>query len=89
MTKKGITAENEYQYHTNPDQLRNNLSEKSKKLFDISIEKGFSNLVAGLSIYDFGFELPKQHFLDVICLRYGWNITNLPRTCPCGNRCSI
>ena len=49
---------------TSLDQLRNNLSEKSKRLLDVSIEKGVSNWLTALPISDFGFELSIQHFWD-------------------------
>ena len=39
-----------------------------------------------LPIYDFNFELSKQHFWDAIRLRYGWSIANLPSTSPRGSR---
>ena len=44
-----------------PHQLRsikNNLSKKSKKLLEISIEEAVSNWHRALPISDFGFELP-------------------------------
>ena len=34
-------------------------------------EKGVSNWLTILPISDFGFQLSKQHFCDVIRLRYG------------------
>ena len=55
-----IKKETQDRCHTSLDQLRNNLSEKSKVLLDVSIEKGVSNRLRALSIRDFGFELSKQ-----------------------------
>ena len=91
IAKQVIKKEKEDLCHTNLDQLRNNLSKKSKRLLEISIEKGVSNWLTTLNhllINDFGFELLQQHFWDAISLRYGWRIANLPTICPCGCRCS-
>ena len=58
--KRIIKKEKQDRCHTILDQLRNNLSEKSKRLLDVSMEKGVLNLRAALPITDFGFELSKQ-----------------------------
>ena len=39
--------------------LRNNLSEKSKRLLDVNIEKGVSYWLTTLPISDFGFGISK------------------------------
>ena len=75
--------------HTSLDQLRNYLSEKSKRLHAVNLEKGVSNWLTALPISDFGFELSKQHFWDAVRLRYGRRIANLPTTFHCGSRFSI
>ena len=85
ITKQVIKKEKQDRCHSNLDQLRNNLSEKSKRLFDVSIEKGVSNWLTALPTSDFGFELSKQHFWDA----YGWSIAHLPTTCPCGSRFTV
>ena len=64
---KVIIKEKEDWGYTNLDQLRNNPG-KSKRLLEISMEKGLSNSLAALPMYDFGFELSKQHFRDTIHL---------------------
>ena len=40
-------------------------------------------------ITEFGFELSKQQFWDSIRFRYGWEISNLPTSCPCGSKFDI
>ena len=55
----------------------------------ISIEKDVSSELTILLQGDFGFELWKQHFWDVVLWRYGWCIANLPTICPCASRFSI
>ena len=44
-------------FKTNLNQLKNKLSEKSKRLLKISMAKGASNRVTPLPITDFGFKL--------------------------------
>ena len=77
VVKQVIKKEKEDQCHTSLDQLRNNLSEKSKRLLEINIEKGVSNWLTAPLIRDFGFKLSEQLFWDAIRLRYGWSILNL------------
>ena len=36
-----------------------------------------------------GFLLHKGEFCDAVCLRYGWNLSNIPRSCNCGTPFSI
>ena len=40
-------------------------------------------------IAEYGFELSKQQFWDSTSLRYGWQISKLPTTCPCGSKFDI
>ena len=42
-----------------------------------------------LAISEYGFELSKQKFWHSICLRYGWEISILPPTRPCGSKFDI
>ena len=44
-------------FKTNLNQLKNKLSEKSKRLLKISMVKGASNRLTPLPITDFGFKL--------------------------------
>ena len=54
------------------------MSRKSKRLLQLSTEKGVSNWLTTLPIVDYGFELSKQKFRDSISLRYEWEISKLP-----------
>ena len=65
------------------------MSKISKLLLQLSIEKGVSNWLTILPIAEYGFELSKQQFWDSICLRYGWESSKLPTTCPCGSKFDI
>ena len=59
---------------------------KEKRLVKISTEKGVSNWLTMLSITEHGFDLSKQQFWNLVRLRYGWEIGNLPTFCPCGSK---
>ena len=63
-----------------PRSIKKNLSQKSKRSLDLSIEKGISNCLTALPISDFGFQLLKQNFWDAVRLQYGWSIATLPAT---------
>ena len=71
------------------EHLKENMSKKSKRLLRLSTKKGVSNWLTMLSITKYGFELSKQQFWDSICLRYGWEISKLPITCPCGSKFDV
>ena len=71
------------------EHLKENMSKKSKRLLRLSTKKGVSNWLTMLSITKYGFELSKQQFWDSICLRYGWEISKLPTTCPCGSKFDV
>ena len=71
------------------EHLKENMSEKSKRLLQLSTDKGVSNWFTMSPIAKYGFEFSKQQFWEYICLRYGWEISKLPTTCPCGNKFDI
>ena len=71
------------------EHLKENMSKKSKRLLRLSTKKGVSNWLTMLSITKYRFELSKQQFWDSICLRYGWEISKLPTTCPCGSKFDV
>ena len=52
------------------EHLKDNMSEKSKRLLQLSAEKGVSNWLTMLPIAEYGFGLSKQQFWDSISLRY-------------------
>ena len=71
------------------EHLKDNMSKKSKRLLQVSTEKGVSNCLTMLPLADYCFELSKQQFWDSISLRYGWEMSKLPTTCPCGSKFDI
>ena len=62
---------------------------KKKRPVDISTQTGASNWLTVVRINKFGFELSKQQFWDSVRLGYDWEITNLPKFCPCGSKFNI
>ena len=60
------------------------LEGKKKKLFHAVKEKGASSWLSALPIQRLGYTLNKQEFRDAVCLRYGWNIADMPMFCGCG-----
>ena len=87
--KLKIKKEKENTYKYIMEHLKENMSEKSKRLLQLSTEKGVSNWITMLPIVEYGFELLKQQFWDSICLRYAWEISKLPTTCSCGSKFDI
>jgi len=45
--------------------------------------------LTALPLQEQGFHLNKQKFRDALCLRYGWQLANIPSHCVCGNSFSI
>ena len=68
--------------------IKAEMNDKEKRLVDLSTQTGVSKWLTLLPITEFEFEPPKQ-LRDSIKLRYGWEITNLPTTCPCGSKFNI
>ena len=62
---------------------------KEKVLVDLSTQIADPNWLAVLPITEFGFKLSKYRLWDSIKVRYGWETTDLPTTCPCGNKFDI
>ena len=56
---------------------------------DISGQTGVSNWLTVLPITEFDFELSKQQLWDSVRLRYSWEISNLPTSCPYGCKFDI
>ena len=69
--------------------IREQLNQNLRRLHDIAQEKGVSNWLTVLPIAEQDFNLNKHQFWDAICLRYGWNIPNLPTHCACGSKFDV
>ena len=55
-----------------------------RRLMDCARESGASSWLSPLPIEEHHFSLSKGAFRDALCLRYGWNITNVSSRCACG-----
>ena len=72
-------------YTSQPTQLTPQL----QRSVEFAQEKGSSPWLTVLPMAEHGFLLHKGEFCDAVCLRYGWNLSNIPRSCNCGIPFSI
>ena len=61
----------------------------TKRMVELNNEKGTGSWLTALPLEELGFCLNKQEFRDALCLRYGWNIPNMPHFCGCGSKNDI
>ena len=54
------------------EHFKDNMSEKSRRLLQLSTGKDVSNCLTMSPIAGYGCELSKQQFWDSVSLRYGW-----------------
>ena len=66
------------------DQLQQVLPRHLKRAMELGSEKGASSWLSALPMEELGFTLHKSDFRDALCLRYGWQPTNLSSKCACG-----
>ena len=52
-------------------------------------DRGASSWLNALPIKEQNFCLNKEEFSDALRLRYNFDLTNIPSSCPCGERFSI
>lgn len=65
--------------------MKSEISTTLQRAMDLGTEKGASTWLTALPLKEQGFTLNKQEFQDVLCLRYGWQLRNLPSHCVCGS----
>ena len=65
------------------------LTPQLQRSVELAQEKGSSAWLTILPMAEHGFLLHKGEFRDAVCLRYGWNLSNIPRSCNCGTPFSI
>ena len=70
--KATIKHEREDRYKNLSDENQLNMSEKLKRLNDISKEKGVSNWLTAYPILEHGFDLNKQQFWDCLHIHIVW-----------------
>ena len=71
------------------EQVKGEISSTLQRAMDLGTEKGASTWLTALPLQEQGFTLNKQEFQDALCLRYGWQLKNLPSHCVCGSVFSV
>ena len=69
--------------------LRSTLSDEQKRLNELNREQGASSWLTTIPHSEEGYDLTKQLFWDLICIRYGWTLARLPSNCECDNKFDI
>ncbi|PFX17909.1 hypothetical protein AWC38_SpisGene17749 [Stylophora pistillata] len=65
--------------------VKNSLTSRSMRAVGLASEKGASSWLTVIPMKDLGYNLSKREFRDAIKIRYGWEISDLPKTCVCGD----
>ena len=65
------------------------LTPQLQRSVELAQEKCSSAWLTVLPMAEHGFLLHKGEFRDAVCLRYAWNLSNIPRSCNCGTPFSI
>ena len=65
--------------------VKNSLTSRSMRAVELASEKGASSWLTVIPMKDLGYNLSKREFRDAIKIRYGWEISDLPKTCACGD----
>ena len=67
------------------EQVKEEIPATLRRAMELGTEKGASTWLTALPLQEQGFNLNKQEFHDALCLRYGWQLKNLPNYCVCGS----
>ena len=70
---------------SNFNDIKSRLDPTLQHTIDLLSAKCSSAWLITLPIREQGFYLNKQEFQDVLCLRYGWRLSNVPDHCICGS----
>ena len=89
LIKSNLHREKSQAIDAKVDQLKQDLSDSLQGAMNLASEKGASTWLTTLPLQERGFNLNKQEFCDALCLRYGWQLKNLPSPCVCGSSFSI
>lgn len=87
--KKMVALERKKREKEDLNQVLQSLSSEEQWRLKLAGEKGASSWLTVLPIREFGFALHKRHFVDALCLRYGWDLKNTPMYCACGSKFSV
>ena len=81
ISVKRLKTKEEKQAHL---AIRNQLSPPLLSVVDLAIDDSASSWLSAWPLQEHGFALHKDALCDAIALRYGWEPTNLPSHCACG-----
>ena len=88
-TINGIRRKKEERADALRNQLQVEIPEDLFKLIELSSEKGASSWLTSLPLKQFGFRLNKQEFADAITLRYDLKMSDVSKSCVCGEPYAI
>ena len=87
--KMSIKRQNRLGHIQQADSVQNHLAPELKCCVELAKEKGVSSWLSVLPLEEHGFYLHKGEFRDALCLRYGWQLSNIPRTYKCGTNFTV
>ena len=61
------------------------MSSEERKQNDRNLKTDVSSWLTTLPIKEDGYNLNKQHSWDLLSIRYGWRLKQIPSHCVCGN----
>ena len=82
--KKAVRKEKDVKLRESTETILGEVDEKTKRLLKAAAEKGASSWLSVLPLKQYGYVLNKQEFRDGLCLRYGWEVAEVPKSCACG-----
>ena len=77
--KSDVRKQKNQHYQTVANEVRGSLCPTTRRIMDLLQLKGSSSWLSALPLKDQGFSLNKGEFRDALCLRYGWQMKNLPQ----------
>ena len=87
--KAECSAEKDREFAAEEAEIALALDEKGGRLLKCAQEKGASSWLSALPLKRLGYAINKQEFMDAVCLRYRWKISDMPAHCAYGARNSI
>ena len=87
--KSKVKQERRERIKTALSMLKNDMNKEQLRLLDLSQEIGTSSWLSTLPLKEEGFHLTKQAFVDLIRIRYGWQLQSFPSICECGTTNTI
>ena len=88
-TKHQIQAERKQWQQVQLASLRAKMTMEERRQSNANMECGVSNWLTTLPLKEWGYDLNKQQFWDILRVRYNWNFERFPATCVCGENFNI